>query len=97
MVESGLWTSSCLQVADGHTALSAFCAVVVPLTFSPQDGPTELSPDLVPRPAASPGNWLEMCILRPNPDLLNPQLWGWEPHPVIWAFKTSPPADFETQ
>ena len=85
MEESRLWTSSYLQAADGRMALSVFWNWWFRLLFLPKM-PQRVVPKVGPRPAVSPGNWLEMGILRPNPDLLNPQLWVWEPHPVIWAF-----------
>lgn len=51
---------------------------MVPLTFSPQvkKALQSGSQSVLPRPAAAPGNWLETYMLRPNPALLNRQLWG---------------------
>lgn len=50
---------------------SQFLALVVPLA--------ECFSECGPQASSIIWELLEMQILEPNPDLLNPQLWGWGP------------------
>lgn len=36
------------------------------------------SQSVVPGPAAAPGNFFEVHIFRPTPELLNQKLWAWD-------------------